>query len=209
MVKSVEATGKTVDQAIETGLTELGASRNEVSVDVLQEGGGGFLGIIGGKEAMVRLELLPKPQEVISEFVTEIVNGMGISGQAHFTEEIDGYYHFDIEADNPGIIIGRRGNTLDSLQYLVNIAAHRLCNDNVRVVLDTANYRQRREETLIGLAERMARKVIQSGRRAVLEPMVPQDRRVIHLALREYSQVETRSEGEEPYRKVVIERGSD
>ena len=131
---------------------------------------------------------------------------MGVSAKAESSEGEDGSIKMDISGDSTGVLIGRRGETLDALQYLTSLVVNKKKDEYVRVVVDTENYRQKREETLVKLANRIAAKVSKTGKRVVLEPMNPYERRVLHSTLQGHPKVETISEGEEPYRKVVIRR---
>ncbi|KQY85942.1 protein jag [Paenibacillus sp. Root52] len=227
----VIASGKTIEDAVNQGLTELGVSRDKVEIQVLEQPSKGFLGLIGVKAAKVEVKLLPVP-EVVSEpikpaaslsqmheasedvvaknpyeeaaaFLKEVAAGMGLDVEVHIKKQRDGHV-FNIAGEDLGMIIGRRGQTLDALQYLTNIVANRYSESFVRIVLDAENFRQRRRKTLEDLAERLAGQAIRSGKEVVLEPMPPLERKVIHAKLQNNPQIKTYSKGEEPNRRVVI-----
>ena len=202
-LKSNEFKAKTVDEAIMAGLAEMGLGIDQVDVEVVQEGKGLF-GI--GKSAVVRLTEHKSVSTDADEFLNGIFERMGVSAKAESSEGEDGSIKVDISGDSTGVLIGRRGETLDALQYLTSLVVNRKKDEYVRVVVDTENYRQKREETLVKLANRIAAKVSKTGKRVVLEPMNPYERRVVHSTLQGHPKVETISEGEEPYRKVIIRR---
>lgn len=201
-MKMVEAVGKTVEEAIEVGLQQLGAPREEVEIEVLEVGSRGFLGL-GAKQAKVRLVWRQDVARVATEFLAEVFRLLGVNARTEVSEK-DGYVYIGCRGRGLGILIGRRGETLDALQYLVNLVVRRRVGRRARIILDVENYRRRREDTLIRLAKRLSEKVKRTGNRIVLEPMNPHERRIIHMALQGDDQVYTFSEGEEPFRKVVI-----
>ncbi|MDH7577667.1 MAG: RNA-binding cell elongation regulator Jag/EloR [Bacillota bacterium] len=199
----VEAEGNTVDEAVKTALKELDAKRDEVEVDILDAGTRGFLGILKGRQARVRVRLLVNPEQLIEVFLKSVVKAMGLDVSFCVTRAGE-YWHVDFEGPDVRILIGRRGDTLDALQLLVNLVIGRRCEEKERVILDAEGYRQRREETLRRLARRISERVRRFRRDVALEPMTPQERRVIHMELQENPWVYTISQGEEPYRKVII-----
>jgi spoIIIJ-associated protein len=201
-MKMVEAVGKTVEEAIEMGLQQLGAPREEVEIEVLEVGSRGFLGL-GAKQARVRLLWRQDVARVATEFLAEVFRLLGVNARTEVSEK-DGYVYIGCRGRGLGVLIGRRGETLDALQYLVNLVVGRRVGRRARIILDVENYRRRREDTLIRLARRLSEKVKRTGSRIVLEPMNPHERRIIHMALQGDDQVYTFSEGEEPFRKVVI-----
>lgn len=291
-MNSVVVSAKTLDEAITNALLQLGASSDQVNIEVLEEGSKGFMGLLR-KDAKVRATLkegeepviegsdpisnvaveeepapeetiAPKPVEAVTvtgekvviddtieqrlrkanserdsqagksknekmqdkpaftapvyeipadaeevqlkvkSFLQEVLTAMGIESsiEAHFSE--DGILEVCIEGEGMGVIIGKRGTTLDSLQYLATLVVNKGRNDHVRLKLDTEGYRARRQETLEKLAINLAKKVKRTGHRVVLEPMNPYERRIIHSVLQADRSVETHSDGEEPYRKVII-----
>lgn len=201
-MRSVEAVGRTVEDAIEQGLKELEAPREEVQIEVLEAGSKGFLGL-GVKQARVKLIWEQNAGNIAGSFLQKIFNVLKVKVDIKVTEK-DGYTYLECKGRNLGVLIGRRGETLEALQYLTNLVVRRQAGRQIRLILDVENYRQRREDTLIRLAKRLSEKVRRTGGRVVLEPMSPHERRIIHKALQDDAQVCTLSEGEEPYRKVVL-----
>lgn len=202
-MRTIERTGRTVDEAVALALEELGVPSDRVTIEVLDEGKGGFLGI-GARPAAIRVSLKEQRAERAEAFLGDICEAMGIGVQIE-TREDGEYIHLDVTGQEAGILIGHHGQTLDALQYLCNLAAARTGEQGRRIVLDVEGYRQRRTETLTALAMRLAERVERTGEPAALEPMSAQERRVIHLALQEHPSVTTTSEGEDPFRRVVIQ----
>ncbi len=203
-MNSTESSGRTVEEAVQKGLDELGIKQGNAVVTVLSEPSQGFLGLIGAKTARVMVAMRHEPGAYLHSFTTEMLQMMGLRGRVQViqTEE-----QFDvmISGSQSGLLIGRRGRTLNELQYLLNTILRRQFKEGTkRVVVDVESYRRRRERTLIRLAERTARVVESTGREIVLEAMNPQERRIIHLALQKHELVQTSSRGDEPYRRVVI-----
>lgn len=202
-MKIIEITAKTVDEAVQTALKELQVELDQVEVEVLEEPAKGFLGIIGSKMAKVRISAKQDPLMMVQEFLKPILDKLGVKPEIR-TEKKDGFYSLSFFGSHLGVLIGHRGETLDALQYLSNLAANRRLTNRVNIILDVENYRQRREETLVRLARKLSDKAKRTSRRVVLEPMSPQERRIIHTALQDDPEIQTLSEGQEPYRKVVI-----
>ncbi len=199
-----EATGRTYEEAVEKALTSLGIKKNNATIEVLDEPSQGILGLIGNKNARVSVSLKYEPDEYLENYLQDLINHMKIDGRVMVKADEE-----KIEAavfgDDVGVLIGRRGKTLSDMQYLLNVVMRRqFATLNKMVVLDVENYRARREKTLTQLAQSVARKVSRDGYEQALEPMNPQERRIIHLALQEFPDVTTYSSGEEPYRKVII-----
>lgn len=206
MALSVEKTGKTVDEARQAALAELGVSEERASFEILEEPSKGFLGLIGGHLARVRATALAlSPLDKGEDFLRRIFQSMQLAVTIERREE-DGAIILNLKGENLGILIGKHGQTLDALQYLANLAANQgLSEERLRIILDVEHYRDRREETLKNLARRLAEKVRRTGGRVVLEPMNRHERKIIHLELQENDHVVTFSAGDEPFRKVVIE----
>lgn len=199
----IRKTAKTVEEAIAAALAEMGASREEVDITVIDEGSKGFLGMFGGKDAVVLVKKNFQPEHEAESFLREIFLTMGLIVKIK-AELKDKHLFVELTGDDMGILIGKRGQTLDALQYLVNLVVNKKSPYYISVMLDTENYRQRRRETLESLAFNLAKKVKHTRRNVVLEPMNPYERRIIHSALQNDRYVTTYSEGEEPYRNVVI-----
>lgn len=202
-MKSVEKSGRTVDEAVAAALQELGVPSDRVAVQVLDEGKGGFLGI-GARPAVVKVTLRESRRDRVEQFLSQVCDAMGLDVSIALREDAE-YVHVDVNGPEAGILIGHHGQTLDAMQYLVNLVSAKVPEDARRVLLDVEGYRKRREETLTRLAARLAERVSRSGEPMVLEPMNAHERRVIHLALQENPLVSTASEGEEPFRRVVIQ----
>lgn len=200
---SVVKTAKTVEEAVKLALLELNAQENEVQTEILEEASKGFFGLIGGKEAKVKVTLNEVCDRLAKNFLVDVFDKMDIEGSVD--AKMDGKdLYVNIEGKDMAVLIGRRGQTLDSLQYLVSLVVNKDREDYIRVVLDTENYREKRKETLEKLANRLAYKARKIRKDIILEPMNPYERRIIHSALQGNPYVNTRSEGEEPFRKVVI-----
>lgn len=204
-MKFVEITGKTVDDAIQSGLRELGVKIDKVEVEVLEQGSKGLFGL-GAKPAKVKLTVKHDYATVAKVFLRDVLDKMDIKSEIHIKEEED-LIKVTLVGPDMGILIGYRGETLDALQYLLSLVINKENKENEykKVILDTENYRKKREETLIRLANKLAYKVNKYNKSITLEPMNPYERRIIHAALQNHPHVTTHSQGDEPYRKVVIE----
>ena len=201
-------TGKTVDDAITNASVALETTSDNLEIEVLEKGSNGFLGM-GSKPAKIQAKLkvvegTPMTvEETCVEFLAKVFNAMDmvVKVNVEVTEE---EVNVDLIGDDMGVLIGKRGQTLDSLQYLLSLVINKNSEKYLRVKLDTENYRERRKETLENLAKNIAFKVKRTKRPVTLEPMNPYERRIIHSALQNDRYVTTRSEGEEPFRHVVV-----
>lgn len=252
---TLEVIAPSVDEAIEKGLADLGLPRENVQIEILDEGTRGILGI-GSRQARIRLMVISKSEsdtklqaqsesetadhlipskesdethgelegdfdeptyaekenliQLVRETVSDLLDRLGIDAEitAYFCEPDDNRnvipIHVDIQGDDLSILIGKRSETLNALQYITRLIVGKEIERSVIIVLDVEGYRKRREHQLRQLAQRMAEQAIRTGRRQLLEPMPPNERRIIHIELRSNDQVETESRGEEPYRKVTI-----
>jgi len=200
---TVERVGKTVEDAMVDALKILGASRDEVDVKIIDEGTSGFLGLFGGRPARISVSRKKGPVEIVEQFLEEVSTAMGMTVQLNISRK-DKLLHVNLIGQNMGILIGKRGQTLDSLQYLTNLVVNRCGVPEFSVILDTENYRKRRRETLEALALSLARKVKVTKKNVVLEPMSRYERHIIHIILQRDPNVRTYSDGNEPYRNVVI-----
>ena len=284
-MKSIESSAKTIEEAVSQGLEKLGVSLGDVSIDILEEGSKGLFGLLGGKQARVRLtvkdsgedsDLLSSltlqcpvdepakpaqtaaktekstaakpeadkktgktdaqpekktakpsadaatpsaqpagsaeivmrdpetPEGKAQQFLMDVTRMMNVDVTVAADRDEEGNVRVDMHGDTLGILIGRRGETLDALQYLTSLNVNRGKDEYTRVTIDTENYRAKREEALTRLANRMANRAIKTGRKVVLEPMNPYERRILHSALQSNDAVATHSEGDEPNRHVVI-----
>jgi len=247
--------GKTVRDAVNKGIRELGVSESDVKVTVLQEPSRGLFGLLWAKEAVVELEVAersaPEPEaeaeaeagaepvelsaeeedagepaeeswedfreesgisaftvsdavELAKEYLADIAEKMGVKAEIETSSDEDGNILFQMKGKHLGLLIGRRGQTLDALQTLVNVYANRLSDEHVRIILDAERFRERRKKTLEDLSMRLANQVVRTKKEVVLEPMSPHERRIIHFKLQNHPKVRTYSKGEEPNRRIVI-----
>ena len=201
----MEFKGKTKEDAITAATVELGITSDKLNYEVIEEGSAGFLGIFNVKPAVIRVTLTKSLKERTQEFCDDLFSAMKVETTVSidFKEE-DNIMNIDLSGPDMGVLIGKRGQTLDALQYLISLFVNKEGNSYVRVKLDTENYRERRKATLEKLAKKIAYTVKRTKKAVSLEPMNPYERRVIHSALQNDKYVCTKSEGEEPYRKVVI-----
>ncbi|EGW39025.1 RNA-binding cell elongation regulator Jag/EloR [Desulfosporosinus sp. OT] len=203
-MRVVEKTGKTVEEAITAGVLDLAVDREHVKVEVLVEPTKkGLFGLFGTRLARVRVSYEDNPGILASEFIHKVCIAMGVIADTQVSKDGE-HWHVDINGPELGILIGRRGDTLDALQYLTNLAVAKILSERVRIVVDVEGYRLRREETLVRLAKRLSEKVKRTGTRIVLEPMNPHERRIIHTSLQDEARISTFSEGDDPNRRVVI-----
>ncbi len=201
-MKFVEKTGKSVEEALRLALIDLEVTRDEVDYEIIEEGAKGFLGF-GAKEFKIRVSKKNSVTDVARNFLESVLKEMNIKADLDIKQENE-TLSINMNGEDMAILIGKRGQTLDSLQYLISLVVNKGRDEYVRVVLDTENYRMKRKETLENLADKLAYKVKKTRKNVVLEPMNPYERRIIHSALQNNPNVSTKSEGDEPYRKVVI-----
>ncbi|ANE46028.1 hypothetical protein SY83_06715 [Paenibacillus swuensis] len=197
--------GKTIEAAKLAGIQQLNVTEDRVTVRVLEQPTKGFLGF-GAKAAKVELTLLPEPPDPVHEamtFLQNVTRAMQLDVSLERQESKEGIT-LNVVGQDLGMLIGRRGQTLDALQYLVNIVGNRYAAKHFRITLDAENFRDRRKQTLEELSQRLANRVIKSRREVVLEPMPSQERKIIHAQLQNHSKVKTYSKGDEPNRRVVI-----
>ncbi len=199
-----EFTGKTVEEAVTEASVVLGTTSDKIEYEVLEEGNSGLFGMFS-KEAVIRARKKDTVDDAVSAFLKDVLAGMDVDADIKVeTDDIEKLINVNIEGADTGDIIGKRGATLDALQYLTSIVANRNTEEYYRLKLDTRDYRERREKTLENLAKNVASKVKKTRRKVVLDPMNPYERRVIHSYLQADVFVTTKSEGEEPNRKVVV-----
>jgi spoIIIJ-associated protein len=202
-MKSIEVVASTVEEAIEQALVQLDANELEVDIEVIEESKKALFGLFGGKEAKVRVTKKMNTEEIARDFLLNLLSKMGVQAKLNVKLKQSNLY-IDMSGAEMAILIGRRGQTLDSLQYLVSLVVNKDREEYIRVILDTENYRQKRKDTLERLAFKLAKRAKKINKDITLEPMNPYERRIIHSALQNNKFVTTKSEGEEPYRKVVI-----
>lgn len=203
-MEMITVTAKNVDEAVTKALIELGTTSDKLEYEVVEKGSTGFLGL-GAKPAIIRAKKKETLEDRAAEFLEQVFGAMNMQViiSVSYNEE-EKEMNVNLEGEDMGILIGKRGQTLDSLQYLVSLVVNKTSADYIRVKLDTENYRERRKETLETLAKNIAYKVKRTKRSVSLEPMNPYERRIIHAALQNDKYVVTRSEGEEPFRHVII-----
>lgn len=220
MIKYLEKTGRTEDEAIAAALAELGMDRDDVSVTVVERAKSGFLGI-GASPAVVRVEYEAPDEPVVEEakpaaeaaaqdypeiraFLTGLLERMGTKADIEITARDSKGVVVNLSGPNMGAVIGRRGETLDAIQHLTNYVVNRGSDKHMHISVDAESYRAKREESLVRLAEKMAAKVIKYKRSMALEPMNSYERHIIHTALQDYEGVTTSSTGTEPNRRVIV-----
>lgn len=208
MIKTVQKSAKSEDEAIRLALEELSLTRDDVSVVIIERAKSGFLGI-GASPAVVEVscEIPDVKSDRVREFIDGLLIRFGVSAEIEVSEEVEGTVSVVLTADEPGALIGRRGETLDAIQHLANYAVNRGGGSRMRVNVDTENYRQRRGNTLEALAEKTAAKVLKYRRNITLDPMNAYERHMVHTALQENEFVSTHSVGSEPNRRVVVVYG--
>lgn len=200
----IEVSAKTVDDAITEASIKLGTTSDKIEVEVIEKGSTGFLGI-KSKPAIIKARKKNDTVDNIREFLENVFSAMNMEVTIDIKKaEDDKVYEVELSGKEMGLLIGKRGQTLDSLQYLTNLAVNKHSDGYIKVKLDTEDYRQRRKDTLENLTKNIAYKVKRTKRPVSLEPMNPFERRVIHSALQGDRYVETHSEGEEPFRHVVV-----
>ena len=200
----IEVSAKTVNDAITEACQKLGVTSDKLEHEVVEEGSAGFLGI-GAKPAVIKAWAKCSIEDDAKNFLKEVFAAMDmlVTVEVQYNEE-EKSMDIELNGDDMGILIGKRGQTLDSLQYLVSLVVNKNTEEYIRVKVDTENYRERRKETLENLAKNIAYKVKRNKRSVSLEPMNPYERRIIHSALQNDKYVTTHSEGDEPFRRVVV-----
>ncbi len=222
-MNSVETEGKTIDEAIRKACEELNAAKEDLDIEILANGSSGFLGLVGAKKAQIRAtrkkDLSPiAPEahlpaapptvgadlgETAKKTLQDLLRLVGVEAEVELRDEPERVL-LSVKSDGSGLLIGRKGETLDALEYLVTKMVHKGAEDKKRIVIDTEDYRSRREESLVHLAHRLADKAKRLGRPVTISPMNAHDRRIIHLALQEDKTLRTRSTGTGLFRRVVI-----
>ncbi len=200
----IQISAKTVDDAITEALIQLGVTSEQLEYEVIEKGSAGFLGI-NSKKAIIRARKKETLEDKVRSFLNEMFRAMNMEVVVDLTyDETSKNMDIELKGTDMGILIGKRGQTLDAIQYLVSIVANKDTEEYIHVKMDTENYRKRRRETIENLAKNIAYKVKRSKRSVTLEPMNAYERRIIHSALQGDRYVSTYSEGEEPYRHVVV-----
>ena len=200
----IEVSAKTVSDAITEACQKLTVTSDKLEYEVVDEGSVGFLGI-GSKPAVIKARVKSSVEDTAKDFLKDVFQAMDMTVVVNVKyDEVENSMEIDLSGDDMGVLIGKRGQTLDSLQYLVSLVVNKNVENYIRVKVDTENYRQRRKETLENLAKNISYKVKRTKRPVSLEPMNPYERRIIHSALQNDKYVTTHSEGDEPFRHVVV-----
>ena len=210
MIRVIEATGKTEDDAIQSALAELGCTREQVSVEILERAKSGFLGI-GATPAKIRVSF-EEPDDILTlteNFLKGLLEKMGSDAVPVLEQKDENTIYVNLTGEKLGVLIGRRGETLDAIQHIANYAMNRVSEKHVHISVDAENYRSKREESLQRLAEKVAAKVLKYRKNMTLEPMNSYERHVIHTALQDYEGVSTFSTGTEPNRRIVVTFGNN
>ena len=202
-MRQVTATGPSVNEAVNSALKELQATRDEVEITIVDEGKKGVFGIFGSRPAIVKVAVIINPVEEGVKFLKSIGQKMGTNVEVEIVS--DGkYIEYKLKGDKIAVMIGKRGQTLNSIQYLTQLVVNRYSEQYLNVIVDAEDYRKRRTETLYQLAERLADKAVRTGQKVALEPMPSYERKIIHTALAENKKVKTFSNGNDPHRYLVI-----
>lgn len=203
-MNSIEMEGKNVEEALNKALEKLNTDMNHVECEILDNGSKGLFNVIGVKPARVKVKRINNSVEDAKVFLEDLLKHMQVDANIDIKEDND-VLNINLSGKKMGLLIGYRGETLDSIQYLTSLMVNKNHeNPHKKVILDTENYRRKREETLKGLALKSANRVKRTKKALKLEPMNPYERRIIHSALQDDKYVTTHSEGEEPFRKIVI-----
>ncbi|MDP4084675.1 MAG: RNA-binding cell elongation regulator Jag/EloR [Bacillota bacterium] len=202
-MKQVTATGHTVEEAVESALAQLNTTKDRTEVSIIDEGKKGIFGIFGSRPAIVKVTVKIDPLEEAKNFLIQVSEKMGAPIEIEVKQ--DGkHVHFTLVGKNIALLIGKRGQTLNSLQYLTQLVINRFSDQYLTLILDAEDYRKRRNDTLVQLAWRLSQNAIKTGKNVSLEPMPSYERKVIHTALAENNRVKTYSDGTEPHRFIVI-----
>ena len=202
-MKQVTATGQTVEEAVESALAQLNTTKDRTNVAIIDEGKKGFFGIFGSRPAVVKVTVIIDPIDEAKRFLLQVSEQMGAPVDIEIKR--DGkQVLFVMTGEKIALLIGKRGQTLNSLQYLTQLIINRFSNQYLTVILDAEDYRNRRNDTLNQLAHRLALKALKTGKDVALEPMPSYERKVIHSALSDNKRVKTFSDGSDPHRHIVI-----
>lgn len=199
-----EFSAKTVDEALTEALIELETTSDQIEYEVIEKESSGLLGLFS-KPARIRVCKKEDVQDIVRDFLNRLFENMNLNVEVEMNfDKEEKIIYVELKGDEMGVLIGKRGQTLDSIQYLTSLVANKNRDEYIKIKMDTENYRERRKETIENLAKNIAIKVKKTRRPATLEPMNPYERRLIHAALQDDKYVETYSEGEEPFRKVIV-----
>ena len=205
MIRCLEIRSKNKEEALKKALLELNVNQEELEIEEIEQPIKGFLGFLGSKEGLYKFTVIEKESDIAKSFVENMLKNANVNAKVNITQE-NNLIKVDIEGEEAACLIGRRGETLDSIQFLTGLALNKINKDShMRVLVDIENYRSKREESLIRYANKMAREVAKTKKTKKLDYMNPYERRIVHSALQEDKYVTTYSEGTDPYRRLVIE----
>lgn len=205
MRKILEVRSKTIEDAINNAIQKLNVKKEDIEVEEIQKANKGFLGLIGAKDGIYKITVIEREADIAKNFVEGILKNANVDAKVNVTQE-DNLIKVDIEGKDAACLIGRRGETLDSVQFLTGLALNKINKDShMRVLVDIENYRSKREESLVRYANKVAREVAKTRKTKKLDYMNPYERRIVHSALQNDKYVSTYSEGTDPYRRLVIE----
>ena len=205
MAKKIKIKSKSQEEAVKKALLDLDVSEEDIEVVELEAPSKGFLGFIGSKEGLYEITVIERETDVAKSFIETLLKNAKVNADVEVKQE-DNLIKVNIKGDEAACLIGRRGDTLDSIQFLTGLALNKINKDShTRVLVDIENYREKREESLIRYANKMAREVAKTKKTKKLDYMNPYERRIIHSALQNDRYVITYSEGTDPYRRLVIE----
>ncbi|WP_077298703.1 RNA-binding cell elongation regulator Jag/EloR [Virgibacillus pantothenticus] len=203
-MREITASGQTVDEAVQAALEQLKTTRDHVEVNVIDEGKKGLFGVFGTKRAYVKVRIVENQIEKTEKYLKQIMKQMNVSATV-LTTVVDNHVTYEVTGDDIAVLIGKRGQTLNALQYLLHLAMNKSGTEFYTVTLDAEGYRSRRKETLEALAKKMADKAVRLNRKVALEPMPAFERKIIHNVLQENEAITTYSDGHEPHRHIVIQ----
>jgi spoIIIJ-associated protein len=202
-VKQTTATGQTVKEAVESALAQLQITEDRADISIVDEGKKGIFGIFGARPAVVKVSVIKDPIEEAEKFLLDVSEKMGAPVTIN-VEKNGKQVKFILSGEKIALLIGKRGQTLNSLQFLTQLVINRFSGQYLNVMVDAEHYRERRNDTLIQLAQRLAQKAVQTKKEVSLEPMPSYERKIIHTALMENKKIKTYSSGEDPHRHIVI-----
>jgi len=205
MIRCLEIRSKNKEEALKKALLELNVNQEDLEIEEIEQPIKGFLGFLGSKEGLYKFTVIEKESDIAKSFIENMLKNANVNAKVNITQE-NNLIKVDIEGEEAACLIGRRGETLDSIQFLTGLALNKINKDShMRVLVDIENYRSKREESLIRYANKMAREVAKTKKTKKLDYMNPYERRIVHSALQEDKYVTTYSEGTDPYRRLVIE----
>lgn len=202
-MREITASGQTVEEAVQSALEQLNTTKDQVEIDIIDEGKKGLLGLFGSKRAFVKVTLAKNKVEETQVYLSQMIANMNVEAEIKM-DVVGNHVNFELSGDNIAVLIGKRGQTLNALQYLLHLAINKDGKQFYTVSLDAEGYRQRRKDTLESLAGKMADKAVRLNKKVALEPMPSFERKIIHSALQSNKNIHTYSDGVEPHRHIVI-----